>query len=478
MIYAAVPDAGQPRLRRHGRGALPRRPLPRAPCGRRSSSASPESVQVVALSATVSNAEEFGDWLAEVRGAMAIVVSRAASGAAVPARRWPDAASTTCSPDDSTERRTPNSSGWRRRSRASSATTRGSPRGRRTARPHRRATADAAARPAAEPRPAPRRRGRDAGRRGSAARHLLHLQPRRLRPGRRPADALRAAAHDARRARRAGRDRRPARARALSDDDLDALGYRHVRRGAAARHRRPTTPGMLPAFKECVEEAFVRGLVKVVFATETLALGINMPARIGRAGEAGQVQRRGPRRHHAGGVHPAHRTRRTPRHRRRGPRRRAVAAQLRPARGRGAGVPAHLPAAVVLPPDLQHGRQPRGHRRTRARPHPAGAVASPSTSRTAPSSAWPARWPATRRGRPSSGPGRPATGATSRSTPGLRAEISRLEADAARHRRSDRRAESLSALLELRPGDIVRRPVRTPRRAGWWSSIPALGIGS
>ena len=36
---------------------------------------------------------------------------------------------------------------------------------------------------------------------------------------------------------------------------------------------------MLPAFKECVEEAFVRGLIKVVFATETLALGINMPAR-------------------------------------------------------------------------------------------------------------------------------------------------------------------------------------------------------
>jgi ATP-dependent RNA helicase HelY len=36
---------------------------------------------------------------------------------------------------------------------------------------------------------------------------------------------------------------------------------------------------MLPAFKEVVEELFVRGLVKAVFATETLALGINMPAR-------------------------------------------------------------------------------------------------------------------------------------------------------------------------------------------------------
>ena len=35
----------------------------------------------------------------------------------------------------------------------------------------------------------------------------------------------------------------------------------------------------MPAFKETVEECFVRGLVKAVFATETLALGINMPAR-------------------------------------------------------------------------------------------------------------------------------------------------------------------------------------------------------
>ena len=36
---------------------------------------------------------------------------------------------------------------------------------------------------------------------------------------------------------------------------------------------------MLPVFKETVEELFVAGLVKAVFATETLALGINMPAR-------------------------------------------------------------------------------------------------------------------------------------------------------------------------------------------------------
>ena len=64
----------------------------------------------------------------------------------------------------------------------------------------------------------------------------------------------------------------------LGDADLRALDYdlfaEALLRGVAAHHA-----GMLPTFKECVEEAFVRGLIKVVFATETLALGINMPAR-------------------------------------------------------------------------------------------------------------------------------------------------------------------------------------------------------
>ncbi len=61
-------------------------------------------------------------------------------------------------------------------------------------------------------------------------------------------------------------------------EDLSVLGYWEwldgLERGIAAHHA-----GMLPAFKEAVEECFVRGLVKAVFATETLALGINMPAR-------------------------------------------------------------------------------------------------------------------------------------------------------------------------------------------------------
>src|SRR4051812_36439362 len=64
----------------------------------------------------------------------------------------------------------------------------------------------------------------------------------------------------------------------IPSEDLQVLGYWEwldgLERGLAAHHA-----GMLPAFKEVVEELFVRGLVKAVFATETLALGINMPAR-------------------------------------------------------------------------------------------------------------------------------------------------------------------------------------------------------
>ena len=64
----------------------------------------------------------------------------------------------------------------------------------------------------------------------------------------------------------------------LPREDLRVLGYwewlEGLQRGFAAHHA-----GMLPTFKEVVEELFTEGLVKAVFATETLALGINMPAR-------------------------------------------------------------------------------------------------------------------------------------------------------------------------------------------------------
>jgi ATP-dependent RNA helicase HelY len=64
----------------------------------------------------------------------------------------------------------------------------------------------------------------------------------------------------------------------LADADLDVLRYDEwlagLEAGFAAHHA-----GLVPPMKEAVEEAFAGGLAKVVFATETLALGINMPAR-------------------------------------------------------------------------------------------------------------------------------------------------------------------------------------------------------
>jgi ATP-dependent RNA helicase HelY len=74
------------------------------------------------------------------------------------------------------------------------------------------------------------------------------------------------------------RERAELRAAWMEDQDLVALGFFDFREalaaGIAAHHA-----GMVPAFKETVEELFAEGLVKVVFATETLSLGINMPAR-------------------------------------------------------------------------------------------------------------------------------------------------------------------------------------------------------
>jgi ATP-dependent RNA helicase HelY len=64
----------------------------------------------------------------------------------------------------------------------------------------------------------------------------------------------------------------------MDDEDLAALGFYEFREalaaGIAAHHA-----GMVPVFKETVEELFAEGSVKVVFATETLSLGINMPAK-------------------------------------------------------------------------------------------------------------------------------------------------------------------------------------------------------
>jgi ATP-dependent RNA helicase HelY len=74
------------------------------------------------------------------------------------------------------------------------------------------------------------------------------------------------------------RERAETRAAWIDEDDLVTLGFYDfldgLTAGVAAHHA-----GMLPVFKETVEELFEAGLVKVVFATETLSLGINMPAK-------------------------------------------------------------------------------------------------------------------------------------------------------------------------------------------------------
>ena len=74
------------------------------------------------------------------------------------------------------------------------------------------------------------------------------------------------------------RDIAESRAAWMDEDDLVTLGFYEflegLTAGVAAHHA-----GMLPMFKETVEELFEAGLVKVLFATETLSLGINMPAK-------------------------------------------------------------------------------------------------------------------------------------------------------------------------------------------------------
>ncbi len=64
----------------------------------------------------------------------------------------------------------------------------------------------------------------------------------------------------------------------LPEEDLKVFGYEQwleaLKKGVSSHHA-----GMLPLFKEIVEDLFAQGLIKVCFATETLSLGINMPAK-------------------------------------------------------------------------------------------------------------------------------------------------------------------------------------------------------
>ncbi|HEY1670926.1 MAG TPA: DEAD/DEAH box helicase [Trebonia sp.] len=221
----------------------------------------PESVRVVALSATVSNAEEFGDWLAQVRGGTQVIVDEHR-----PVPLWQHMLAGRRLYDLFTDddHREVNQELVRLAHREairqpSSRPGRGGHRQKRNAAPYRPEIIDRL--DGAGLLPAITfifsRAGCDAAVQQCLAAGLRLTTPDEAQiiedtASRRTAD--------------------------IPDEDLTVLGYHDwvlaLRRGIAAHHA-----GMLPVFKEVVEELFTAGLVRAVFATETLALGINMPAR-------------------------------------------------------------------------------------------------------------------------------------------------------------------------------------------------------
>ncbi|MGL5928571.1 MAG: DEAD/DEAH box helicase [Dermatophilaceae bacterium] len=278
----------------------------------------PESVQLVSLSATVSNAEEFGDWLAEVRGNHEVVVSEHrpvplfqhmmvgtttfdlfagnrvdpdllhAIRGAEQRGRFSDDAFRGASPPGSPPKDFRRVGGIRGGPRAGG-------RGRGVGR------SDGRGRAGYAERGAPRGPGGGPGGRGfarggrpgggatrpevvdeldrdgllpaivfvfsrvgceAAVGQLLAAGTRLVAP--REGDVIRRIVEE--------------RVESLADEDLGVLGYwdflEGLTRGFAAHHA-----GMLPLFREIVEELFTTARIRCVFATETLALGINMPAR-------------------------------------------------------------------------------------------------------------------------------------------------------------------------------------------------------
>jgi ATP-dependent RNA helicase HelY len=239
----------------------------------------PQHVRMVSLSATVSNAEEFGDWLQAVRGSTTVIVSEERpvplEQHALVKARLVDLFDTTTGLDSDG---TPTNRVNPELAQLIGGSSRGQyDRGR--GRNHR-GGADRK----------PQRRGGWESGKLDRAEVIALLEGRTLLPAiffifsRVGCDAAvqQALRAGVRLTQKHERDEIryivEQRTATLSDDDLGVLGYfewlEGLERGVAAHHA-----GMLPAFKEVVEELFQKKLVKVVFATETLALGINMPAR-------------------------------------------------------------------------------------------------------------------------------------------------------------------------------------------------------
>jgi ATP-dependent RNA helicase HelY len=231
----------------------------------------PSDVTLVSLSATVSNAEEFGEWLQTVRGDTTVIVEEHRPiplwQSVLVGHRLEDLFVERSSPDAAPEVNPQLSRLAAEEARF--ARTHGDRRPRGGRGPRRPATRIEVPR-----RPEVVERIEAAGllpaivflfsRAGceSGVRQCLHAGLRLVEPGER--DRIQAIV-----------ERRMA---SVPTEDLTVLGYPEfldgLQRGIASHHA-----GMLPIFKEIVEELFAAGLVRVVFATETLALGINMPAR-------------------------------------------------------------------------------------------------------------------------------------------------------------------------------------------------------
>ncbi|KGH48578.1 RNA helicase [Modestobacter caceresii] len=245
----------------------------------------PEHVRLVSLSATVSNAEEFADWLVTVRGDTAVVVSEVR-----PIPLWQHMLVGGRVFDLFALRPAAHAGEWEQTPRGLSTRERG------------RAVVD----PELVRYVHEQERRHDSWPGGGGTRGGLSHKPR-YRPPSRPevierldragllpaitfvfsrngcdaavhqclASGMRLTDETERRAIAEIIDRRTG---SLPEEDLHVLGFWEWREGLlagfAAHHA-----GLVPAFKETVEECFVRGLAKAVFATETLALGINMPAR-------------------------------------------------------------------------------------------------------------------------------------------------------------------------------------------------------
>ncbi|WP_049567948.1 DEAD/DEAH box helicase [Streptomyces sp. SBT349] len=236
----------------------------------------PESVTLVSLSATVSNAEEFGDWLDTVRGDTQVIVSEHR-----PVPLWQHVLAGRRLYDlfeESSEKREVNPDLLRMARMENSRPWSGRERYRNGKDRRRAADREREKRQRARVYPPSRVEVIDRLDAEGLLPAITFIFSRAgceaavqqcLQAGLRLNDAV---------ARAQVREIVERRASAIPDEDLHVLGYfewlEGLERGIAAHHA-----GMLPTFKEIVEELFVRGLVKAVFATETLALGINMPAR-------------------------------------------------------------------------------------------------------------------------------------------------------------------------------------------------------